>query len=75
MLGRPVALEPDEFAYQDLVELLTDDRQGTLSPRLVESLRAHLADRDGRGQYAEQFESTIRALRQAGQPSHDTIGK
>jgi hypothetical protein len=67
--GPPAPAEPEEFACQDLVELLTDYLEGTLSPQLVETLQAHLAECDGCGEYLKQFEFTIAALHQAGRGS------
>ena len=70
--NRPAAA-PTEFACQDLVEQLTDYLEGTLSPQHVDTLRAHLAECDGCGEYLEQFKFTIQALHQAGHPSHDPV--
>jgi hypothetical protein len=72
MINRPTAV-PVEFACQDLVEQLTDYLEGTLSPHRVDSLRTHLAECDGCGEYLKQFKFTIQALQQAGRPSPDPI--
>ena len=56
----------DEFACQDLVELVTDSLDGVLTPDRQEQFDAHLAGCDGCTEYVGQIRETARALETAG---------
>ncbi|HEU5266157.1 MAG TPA: MFS transporter [Jatrophihabitans sp.] len=60
------AAHPDEFACQELVELVTDYLDGALPPELREQLQTHLTLCDGCAEYLHQIGLTIDALKQAG---------
>jgi anti-sigma factor RsiW len=47
----------------DVVELVTDHLEGTLSPALAARVSAHLAECDGCTTYLEQMKQTSAALR------------
>jgi MFS family permease len=71
--GKPGAAAPgeaaqtaDEFACQDLVEVVTDSLDGALPPDRQEQFDAHLAGCDGCTEYVRQIHETARALETAG---------
>jgi Putative zinc-finger len=66
--GRSVAVrapQTDEFACEELVELVTDYLDGVLPPELKDKFHTHLAGCDGCDEYVRQIGVTIRALKEA----------
>jgi hypothetical protein len=55
----------EEFACQELVELVTDYLDGALPPELKDKFQTHLTGCDGCVEYLRQIGLTIRALKQA----------
>jgi hypothetical protein len=72
-----IAAEPeppaDEFACQDLVELVTDYLDGVLPPDRQREVETHLAGCDGCVEYIRQIGLTVRALQQAESPVRVTV--
>ena len=62
-------MEPDEICSKQLVELITDYLEGTVSPEQHRLFEAHLAECDGCTAYLEQMRQTIRLL---GAAAHET---
>jgi hypothetical protein len=65
---KPVAVtapQPEEFACQELVELVTDYLDGVLPPELKDEFHTHLTGCDGCAEYVRQIGLTISALKEA----------
>lgn len=72
--GKP-AQPADEFACQDLVEVVTDSLDGELPPARQEQFDAHLASCDGCTEYVQQIRDTAAALDAAGDELWARAGK
>jgi hypothetical protein len=63
----------DEFACQDLVELVTDYLDGVLPPDRHREVEAHLAGCDGCVEYIRQIGLTVRAVQEAESSGRVTV--
>ncbi len=50
----------EDIACQEIVELVTEYLEGTLSPEVVEAFEQHLTICDGCAAYLEQMRETVR---------------
>jgi anti-sigma factor RsiW len=60
---RPLLIDPHDMSCQELVALLTEYLDGTLSAHDRARLDAHLEVCDDCRQYLDQFQATIQLLR------------
>ena len=66
---------PNEMSCKELVELVTDYLEGTLSPADQGRFELHLSDCEGCGLYIDQMRLTIKAVGQLTEDSIDPVVK